>query len=80
MTAGSMIFTKSGPRLGEAEAGAVAALYSAPVSVISGGVLCIISAFWISSRYPELSEWSNDQDEDNRTRDDQEKSVGSGGA
>lgn len=80
MTAGSMIFTKSGPRLGEAEAGAVAALYNAPVSVISGGALCILSALWISSRYPELSEWSNDQDEESQTRNDQENSVGSDGA
>jgi MFS family permease len=58
MTAGSMIFTKSGPRLGEAEAGAVAALYSAPTSVVSGGVLCILSAFWIAYRYPKLYQWN----------------------
>ncbi len=61
MTAGSMVFTKSGPRLREPEAGAVAALYGAPVSVVSGGILCILSAGWIAYRYPKLSTWKREE-------------------
>ena len=33
----------SGPKLGDAEAGIVAALFGVTVSVVSGGVLCVIS-------------------------------------
>ena len=43
-----------GPRLGDLEAGAVAAVTSPQFSVVSGGVLCVIGAFAIARFMPEL--------------------------
>jgi hypothetical protein len=37
-----MISYLSGPRLGDTEAGLVAALFSVTVSIVSGGVLCLV--------------------------------------
>jgi MFS family permease len=44
MTSINMIFFMGGPQLGEVEAGAVAALIGAPLSVVTGGVGCLIAA------------------------------------
>lgn len=44
MTSINMIFFMGGPQLGEVEAGTVAALIGAPLSVISGGVACLLAA------------------------------------
>lgn len=44
MTSVNMIFFMGGPQLGELEAGAVAALLSAQLSVVTGGVGCLIAA------------------------------------
>jgi len=44
MTSINMVFFMGGPQLGEVEAGAVAALIGAPLSVITGGLGSIISA------------------------------------
>lgn len=44
MTSVNMIFFMGGPQLGELEAGAVAALIGAQLSVITGGVGCIVAA------------------------------------
>ena len=54
MTGVNMIFFMGGPQLGEFEAGIVARLTSAPVSVISGGVACVVSTLWIAWRDREL--------------------------
>lgn len=43
-----------GPRLGDLEAGAVAALTSVRFSVISGGLACIVGAFAVARFMPEL--------------------------
>ncbi|MFY9553757.1 MAG: MFS transporter [Blastocatellia bacterium] len=43
MTSVNMIFFMGGPQLGELEAGAVAALIGAPLSVVTGGVGCLIA-------------------------------------
>ena len=43
MTSVNMIFFMGGPQLGEMEAGAVAALIGAPLSVLTGGVGCLIA-------------------------------------
>ncbi len=43
-----------GPRLGDAEAGAVAALTSLKFSVVSGGMACVIGALVIAKAMPEL--------------------------
>ena len=44
MTSVNMIFFMGGPQLGEVEAGTVAALIGAPLSVITGGVACVLAA------------------------------------
>jgi len=53
MTSVNMIFFMGGPQLGEFEAGAVAALIGATLSVVMGGAGCLIAvavaAFWARS-------------------------------
>jgi MFS family permease len=44
MTSINMIFFMGGPQLGEVEAGTVASLFGAPLSVVTGGVACLIAA------------------------------------
>lgn len=46
-----------GPRLGDAEAGAVAALTSPIFSVVSGGLACVAVAAGVAHRWPELDRW-----------------------
>ncbi len=54
MTGVNMVFFMGGPQLGELEAGVVAQLFSAPVSVVSGGVGCLLAVAWIAARTPSL--------------------------
>lgn len=44
MTSVNMIFFMGGPQLGEVEAGAVASLIGAPLSVVTGGIGCLVGA------------------------------------
>jgi len=44
MTSINMIFFMGGPQLGEVEAGTVAALVGAPLSVVTGGAACLVAA------------------------------------
>jgi MFS family permease len=44
-----------GPRLGDAEAGAVAALTSVRISAVSGGVACLVGVAVLAALIPELS-------------------------
>lgn len=44
MTSINMIFFMGGPQLGEVEAGSLAALIGAPLSVITGGIACLLAA------------------------------------
>lgn len=44
MTSVNMIFFMGGPQLGEVEAGTVAQLIGAPLSVVTGGVACVLAA------------------------------------
>ena len=44
MTSVNMIFFMGGPQLGEVEAGTLAALIGAPLSVVTGGAACVIAA------------------------------------
>lgn len=46
-----------GPRLGDFESGAVAALSSPEVAVVSGGLLCIVGALYIARAMPSLTRW-----------------------
>jgi hypothetical protein len=45
---------RSGPRLGDLRAGAVASITSEQFSVVSGGILAILGTFLIAKLYPEL--------------------------
>jgi MFS family permease len=48
------IVVTGGPKLGDVEAGLVAAAFGAPVSVITGGIACIVGALITARAYPEL--------------------------
>ncbi len=52
--------SSGGPRLGDFEAGAVASATSVPFSVVSGGLACIIGAFIIARKMPELDAYVDD--------------------
>lgn len=64
-----------GPRLGDVEAGTVAALTSPAVSVVSGGLACLAGALLIGRLMPDLARWRLgtdavvDDDEDDPGRD-----------
>jgi MFS family permease len=45
---------RSGPRLGDLESGAVAAVTSEQVSVVSGGIACVLGALLVARLWPEL--------------------------
>jgi MFS family permease len=49
-----------GPRLGDAEAGVVAALTSAQFSAVSGGLACMVGTALIARWMPELTSWTPD--------------------
>ncbi len=54
MTGVNMVFFMGGPQLGELEAGAVASWLGATVSVVSGGVGCLIVTGWVAATTPAL--------------------------
>jgi MFS family permease len=49
-----MISYTSGPKLGDAEAGLVATLFSVKTSIVSGGILCVVGTALISALIPQL--------------------------
>ena len=49
-----LLVVSGGPRIGDLEAGLVAAAVSPTFSVVSGGLACIVGAFACTIRYPEL--------------------------
>ncbi len=49
-----MISYTSGPKLGDAEAGIVATLFSLRTSVVSGGILCVVGTVIISALIPQF--------------------------
>jgi MFS family permease len=48
------IVVTGGPKLGDVEAGLVASAFGATVSVVTGGLACIVGAFVTARLYPEL--------------------------
>jgi MFS family permease len=54
----NMVFFMGGPQLGELEAGLVANWLGPVVSVVSGGIGCIISTTWLAARTPALRAYS----------------------
>ena len=54
MTSVNMIFFMGGPQLGELEAGLVANLFGAPISVVSGGLGCLGVTALLEATTPAL--------------------------
>jgi MFS family permease len=55
VTALHILAVSSGPRIGDIEAAAVAAVVGAQASVVSGGVLCLVGAVVVTRLFPELA-------------------------
>lgn len=51
------VVVAGGPRLGDVEAGAVAAMFGEAVSVVSGGVACVALALGLSARFPSFRKY-----------------------
>jgi len=60
MTGVNMVFFMGGPQLGEFEAGAVANWYGAPLSVITGGIGCLLATGWVAWSTPSLRRYRSD--------------------
>jgi hypothetical protein len=54
MSAFHMMVVTTGPRLGDLEAGAVAALVNPLFSVVSGGIACVVGIVLLAAALPEL--------------------------
>lgn len=54
VTALHILAVTSGPRIGDIEAAAVAAIVGAQASVVSGGILCLVGAVAVTRLFPEL--------------------------
>jgi MFS family permease len=54
MTSVNMIFFMGGPQLGELEAGLVANAWGPLISVVSGGLGCLLVTAWIAASTPQL--------------------------
>jgi hypothetical protein len=50
----NMAFFVGGPQLGEFEAGAVANWIGAPLSVITGGLGCLLATAWVAATTPMI--------------------------
>jgi MFS family permease len=57
MTSVNQMFFLGGPQLGELEAGLVAQAFGAPISVVSGGLGCLLTLGWVSARNPQLRQY-----------------------
>jgi MFS family permease len=57
VTAANQVFVQGGPQLGQLEAGAVAAGFGAPFSVISGGVACVLTVVLIGWKVPGIRQY-----------------------
>jgi MFS family permease len=53
----NILVVAGGPRLGDFEAGAVAAAFTPTVSVVSGGVLCIAGVAVMAALVPRFARW-----------------------
>jgi len=59
MTSVNMIFFMGGPQLGEVEAGTVAQLIGAPLSVVTGGVACVLAALFTFVKAKSLRQYES---------------------
>jgi len=61
MTGVNMIFFMGGPQLGELEAGLVANWIGAPLSVVTGGIGCLVATGWIAAVTPRLRSYQKEE-------------------
>jgi MFS family permease len=61
MTSVNMVFFMGGPQLGELEAGMVAQAWGAPLSVVTGGIGCVIAVLWTAWRTPALRRYRREE-------------------
>ena len=57
----TQIFFKGGPQLGEVESGLVAQILGVPFAIISGGVGCVLAAWIVAKRIPQLWNYNGDE-------------------
>lgn len=50
----NQIFFSGGPQLGEIESGLVGQAFGVPAAIVVGGVGCVLSVWFITSRWPQL--------------------------
>jgi MFS family permease len=60
MVSANMIFYMGGPQLGEVRAGIVAALFGAPVAIVSGGLMAALLALMVGWRDNRLRTYTSD--------------------
>lgn len=56
----NMLFVQGGPKMGDTEAGFLAATIGAPLSVVVGGAATILITLWIAKTTPNLRNYSGD--------------------
>lgn len=57
----TQIFFKGGPQLGEVESGLVAQILGVPFAIISGGVGCVLAAWVVVKKIPQLWNYNGDE-------------------
>jgi MFS family permease len=58
----TQIFFKGGPQLGEVESGLVAQLFGPTISIISGGIGCVVASLVVIKKFPQLWHYNGDED------------------
>jgi MFS family permease len=57
----TQIFFKGGPQLGEMESGMLAQILGVPFAIISGGVGCVLAAWIVVRKFPQLWKYNGDE-------------------
>ena len=52
-----VVVVAGGPRLGDVESGTVASLFSERVSIVSGGLLCILGVLVLAMLFPSFARY-----------------------
>jgi MFS family permease len=58
----TQIFFKGGPQLGEVESGLVAQLFGPALSIITGGIGCVLASLVVIRKFPQLWHYNGDED------------------
>jgi MFS family permease len=61
MVSVNQIFFMGGPQLGELEAGLVAQIFTPAISVVSGGLGCLLAVAWVARKWPALRAYRGDE-------------------